>query len=41
MRPGRIQLICTVLAKCGDGNPYAQLIEVDGSGIGCGAKPPW
>lgn len=25
MRPGRVELICRVLAKCGDGIPYEQL----------------
>jgi hypothetical protein len=27
MRPGRIKVICRVMAKYGDGIPYAQLIE--------------
>jgi hypothetical protein len=30
MRPGRIKVICRVLAKYGDGIGYAQLIESDG-----------
>lgn len=27
MRPGRIKVICKVLAKYGDGIPYAQLVD--------------
>lgn len=30
MRPGRIKLICRVLAKYGDGIPYAELVEDNG-----------
>jgi hypothetical protein len=31
MRPGRIKVICRVLAKYGDGIPYAQLLAHDTS----------
>ena len=31
MRPGRIKVICKVLAKYGDGIPYKRLVE-DGNG---------
>jgi hypothetical protein len=36
MRPGRIKVICRVLAKYGDGIPYGRLVE-DGEGR-CGAE---
>jgi hypothetical protein len=32
MRPGRIKLICRVLAKYGDGIPYAELVDDSGEG---------
>lgn len=31
MRPGRIKVICKVLAKYGDGIPYARLVSDDHS----------
>ncbi len=32
MRPGRIKLICRVLAKYGDGISYAELVEDNSKG---------
>jgi hypothetical protein len=42
MRPGRIKVICKVLAKYGDGVPYDQLVAdaPEVTGRGATARPP-